>query len=74
VAKPAKSELRIALDRCRGPLFAAMGFSFFINILLLISPLYMMQVYDRVLTSRSENTLWLLTLIAVALLLMMGLL
>jgi ATP-binding cassette subfamily C protein EexD len=74
VAKPPKSELRLALDRCRGPLLAAMVFSFSINILLLVSPLYMMQVYDRVLTSRSENTLWLLTLIAVGLLLMMGLL
>lgn len=74
MAKSPKSELRLALDRCRGPLIAAMAFSFFINVLLLVSPLYMMQVYDRVLTSRSESTLWLLTLITVGLLFMMGLL
>ena len=74
MAKPPKSELRIALERSSGPLAAAMAFSFFINVLLLVSPLYMMQVYDRVLTSRSESTLWLLTLIAVGLLFMMGLL
>lgn len=41
-----------------------------INLLLFALPLYSLQVYDRVLTSRSTDTLWLLTLIvAVALLL-----
>lgn len=74
MAKLPKSELRLALERSRGPLIAAMVFSFFINVLLLVSPLYMMQVYDRVLSSRSESTLWFLTLITVGLLLMMGLL
>ena len=38
-------------------------FSFFINLLGLVSPLYMMQVYDRVLSSRSISTLLFLTLI-----------
>jgi PrtD family type I secretion system ABC transporter len=42
-------------------LFAGL-FSFAINILLLTSPLYMLQVFDRVLTSRSNETLVLLTL------------
>lgn len=32
-------------------------FSFVVNILLFASPLYMMQIYDRVLSSRSEFTL-----------------
>ena len=46
-------------------------FSFIINMLLLTPSLYMLQVYDRVLGSRSEETLWMLTLIlAVALLVM----
>ena len=46
-------------------IFVAMVFSFFINILALVSPLYMLQVYDRVLSSRSEMTLLFITLIAV---------
>ena len=37
-------------------------FSLFINLTLLLSPLYMLQVYDRVLTSRSLPTLAMLTL------------
>ena len=37
--------------------FVAIGvFSFFLNLLMLVSPLYMMQVFDRVLASgRTEN-------------------
>lgn len=37
-------------------------FSLFINVTLLLSPLYMLQVYDRVLASRSLPTLAMLTL------------
>lgn len=40
-------------------------FSFVINILLFASPLYMMQIYDRVLSSRSEFTLVSLSVILV---------
>ena len=36
-------------------------FSFFINLALLASPLYMMQIYNRVLPSQSESTLIMLT-------------
>ncbi|MEW6133758.1 MAG: type I secretion system permease/ATPase [Pseudomonadota bacterium] len=46
-------------------LYAAGGFSFFINLMLLAPILYMLQVFDRVLTSRSEPTLYMLTVIAV---------
>ena len=49
-------------------------FSFVINGLLLTVPLYMFQIYDRVLTSRSESTLLMLTLVAGGLLLTLGLL
>lgn len=42
------------------------------NLLLFTSPLYMMQVYDRVLTSRSEATLLALSAIVVFLLAMLG--
>ena len=40
-------------------------FSLFINALALVSPLYMLQVYDRVLSSRNLMTLLFLTLLAV---------
>ena len=49
-------------------------FSFFINILMLVPPIYMLQVYDRVMASRSEETLLMITLILVWLFLTMGLL
>src|SRR5204862_8051025 len=42
-------------------LLVAGSFSFAINLLLLASPLYMLQVFDRVLTSRSNETLVMLT-------------
>ena len=41
-------------------------FSFFINLLALTSSVYMLQVYDRVLASRSGATLLYLTLFAAA--------
>ncbi len=45
-----------------------LGFSLVSNLLLLVSPLYMLQVYDRILTSGSKDTLVWITLIAVFLL------
>jgi PrtD family type I secretion system ABC transporter len=56
--------LTVALSRCRLPLFWIAGFSLVINILMLTSSLYMMQVYDRVLASGSLGTLLFLTLAA----------
>lgn len=38
-------------------------FSLFLNLLMLAGPLYMLQVYDRVLTSQNMDTLFALTLI-----------
>ncbi len=52
----------------------AIIFSVFVNILMLTGPLYMLQVYDRVLASRSEATLIALSAIVVFLFLAMGLL
>ena len=37
--------------------------SFFVNILMLTGPLYMLQIYDRVLSSRSYETLFVITLL-----------
>lgn len=53
---------------------AAFAFSVAINLLALTVPLYMLQVYDRVLSSRSEETLLLLTIIAVGAVMVFGLL
>src|SRR4051794_41979903 len=69
-----KSEVKAALATCRSAFFMTAAFSAFINLLMLVSPLYMMQVYDRVLHSHSEATLLMLTLITVGLLGAMSLL
>jgi PrtD family type I secretion system ABC transporter len=50
-------------DLDRGGLLAVAGTSTATNLLLFALPLYSLQVYDRVLTSRSPDTLVLLTLI-----------
>ncbi|MFC7335441.1 type I secretion system permease/ATPase [Rhodocista pekingensis] len=67
-----KTELTLALKACGGGFAMAGVFSFFINMLMLVSPLYMLQVYDRVLGSRSEATLLMLTIVIVGLLAVMG--
>lgn len=65
-------ELQKALRVCRQSFVFAGFFSFFINILMLAPSLYMLQVYDRVLASRSESTLLMLTLLLLLLFLLMG--
>ena len=55
-----------AMQAVRGTLRSVAFFSFFINLLALTSSVYMLQVYDRVLASRSEATLLYLTLFAAA--------
>ena len=57
------SILASALKATRPAFLTAIVFSFFINVLGLAAPLYMLQVYDRVLASRNVTTLLLLTLI-----------
>lgn len=54
--------------------FLAGVFSFFINALMLVPSLYMMQVYDRVLNSRNEMTLLMITLITLGLYALLGML
>ncbi len=58
------SPLSVALHRCRRGLLAVVVFSLAVNLLMLTAPLYMLQVFDRVLTGRSEDTLIYLTLVA----------
>ena len=68
------AEIRAALGESRR-LFASIGlFSGFVNLLMLTGPLFMLQIYDRVLTSRSEATLVALAGITAFLFLAMGLL
>jgi ATP-binding cassette subfamily C protein EexD len=56
-----------ALASVRHAFLTAGLFSLFINVLMLAGPLYMLQVYDRVLTSHSVPTLVALTLMLVVL-------
>ena len=65
---------RQAMDTARKGLAQVAFFSLFINALMLTSSIYMLQVYDRVLASRSEPTLLYLTLFAAACLATLGLL
>ncbi|PIV74451.1 MAG: type I secretion system permease/ATPase, partial [Rhodobacteraceae bacterium CG17_big_fil_post_rev_8_21_14_2_50_65_11] len=68
------NELKQARSANRALLWAVFLFSMFTNALMLTGPLFMLQVYDRVLGSRSEETLLALSLLVSFLFLMMGLL
>ena len=71
--KPSQSNrLSQALASVRGAFVATVVFSFFINLLMFVAPLYMLQVYDRVLGSRNETTLVMLTIIAGGMLFVFG--
>ncbi|MFO7856695.1 MAG: type I secretion system permease/ATPase [Paracoccaceae bacterium] len=73
-AETGREELRGVLREGRR-LFVSVGvFSFFVNLLMLTGPIFMLQVYDRVLSSRSEATLVALVAIVTFLFLMMGIL
>lgn len=61
IKNPAFPELQQVLTKLRHNFYAAGAFSFFVNALMLVPSIYMLQVYDRVLASRNEMTLWLLT-------------
>lgn len=74
IYKNGYEELRRVRRQSRGLYWFTGVFSFFVNLLMLTGPLYMMQVYDRVLGSRSEATLLALSLLVVFLYGMMGLL
>lgn len=69
-----RAELRASMATCRTHLLAVGVFSIFVNLLMLTGPLFMLQVYDRVLASRSEATLVALLVLVTGLFLMYGLL
>ena len=64
--------LHRALRQCRAGLLLLVGFGLFVNLLFLVAPLYMLQVFDRVLSSQRLETLLALTLIAGLALIVLG--
>ena len=54
--------MKLLLSLLRRPLLHVAGLSFFVNLLLLVPALFMLQVFDRVLASQSGETLLVLTL------------
>ncbi|MEC3859804.1 type I secretion system permease/ATPase [Mesobacterium sp. TK19101] len=68
------AELKAARRESRPYYWFVAVFSFLVNLLMLTGPIYMLQVYDRVLGSRSEATLLALTLLVAFLYGSMGLL
>jgi ATP-binding cassette subfamily C protein len=72
--KQGKAELDAAIGKGRGLFLSVFVFSIFVNILMLTGSLFMLQVYDRVLGSRSEETLVALSVLVAALYVLMGVL
>ena len=73
-SETSKDELSQMLYRSRSAFLIVGFFSILINMLMLVSPIYMLQLYDRVLASGSVETLIALTVIALFLLSMLALL
>jgi len=69
-----KPSLRAFAIRFRPYFVSAAFFSLLVNMLMLVPALFMLQVFDRVVTSRSIETLFMLVTIAVLALLFMALL
>ncbi|MFT5742495.1 MAG: PrtD family type I secretion system ABC transporter [Paracoccaceae bacterium] len=67
-------ELRAARAESRSLYWVVAVFSLFVNLLMLAGPLYMLNVYDRVLGSRSLETLIALSVLVAFLYAMMGIL
>ena len=66
------TDLQRALKACKGSFISVGFFSMFVNLLMLVPPMYMLQVYDRVLTTQSFDTLLMLTIVVVFLFMIMG--
>jgi PrtD family type I secretion system ABC transporter len=64
--------LRETLGACKGGFRVVTLCSLGINVLMMTAPLYMLQVFDRVISARSTDTLFYLTMIALAALLTLG--
>ena len=73
-SKEYKDELREVLKKFKRTFIQIGIFSFFINLLVLVAPFYMLAVYDVVMPSKSIDTLIFVTLIAIIFFVGMGLL
>ena len=63
IMSPPQTPLEAALRACAGSLGLVFAYSCSYNLLLLAPSIYLLQIYDRVLSSRSADTLLMLTLI-----------
>jgi ATP-binding cassette subfamily C protein EexD len=70
----AKKEVKKALFKVIGAFAMGGFFSLFINLLMLVPPLYMLQLYDRVVTSRSVETFIMITALVIVLFITLALL
>jgi ATP-binding cassette, subfamily C, bacterial len=64
------NELRSIFQGCRRYFATALVFSLAINLLYLAAPLYMLQLYDRVISSASHVTLVMLIIVLIFALMM----
>ncbi|MCH9756904.1 MAG: type I secretion system permease/ATPase [Gammaproteobacteria bacterium] len=69
-----KHGLSNLLRACKHGVFYTLALSCLINILMLTIPIYMLQVFDRVIPSQSFDTLTYLTLIAIIAIMVLGML
>ncbi len=67
MSKNSQNTLVRVLDQCRPVFWVVFAFAFAVNLLMLVTPLYSLQVLDRVLSSQNKNTLLMLSLLMVAL-------
>ena len=67
-----RSDLVNALTLCKSAFISAAGFSLLINFLMITPSIYMMQVYDRVVSTGNLSTLTMLTLILMVLFITMS--
>lgn len=58
-----ENPLKVALEKCRVAFKVVFVFAFFINLLMLVTPLYSLQVLDRVIGSGNLKTLLMLSVI-----------
>ena len=67
-----KNEITEALLKFKRVFYTIAAFTAVINLLMLVPSIYMLEVYDRVLASRNEYTLYALSILTVALFALMG--
>ena len=71
-SSPVRNEIELALVSFKSTFFTIGAFSAISNLLMLVPSIYMLQVYDRVLASRNEITLLMLTVMMLGAYLLMS--